>query len=91
MYPQNETCMHHKAISENDSNRMCLFGIATRNLSPVQAEYRNQRWKTFCIPCEEQDYVRLLVVFKGSALPTTFSTSGIVMIDMHEFMLRKHV
>ena len=89
---QDDTCPHHKAIFKNDSNRMGLFGIGTRNLSPVQTEYRNQQWETFCVPCEEKnDCVILLVVFQRSALSSTVSTFGIVMMDMQESRLRKHV
>ena len=62
-YAQYYICPHHKAIFENNSNRMRPFGMDTRNLSPARAEYRNQQWETFCVPFEEKDDVILLVVF----------------------------
>ena len=63
---------------------MHLFGIATRNVLPELAEYRNIQWETFCV-------MRVFFVFLTYASSPTVSMSAISMIDSREIWLRKHV
>ena len=74
---QTDTCIHHNAFLENESNRMRTLGIATRIASPRAGGNSISGWETYFVPFDATEDVRLMFVFSRNSLSSAFTTPAI--------------